>query len=721
MSLLEREGHHVVAVSARQAADLPCDKRDFDTVLLGAFLGERLALERPISEARRVLRRKGRLIIVMPYPGDDRLSLDGLLGALVDGFAVKDVTTIDGELCMLAQRGRERNRAAAWRAALGAVERTLSESDLSLTRARAELHDAEESVARLDRDSAAAQRELETERAALAQTRSQLALAEQRLEQSRRRAEHFRSSLLAIRRSRAYRLMRVLWWLRRPFMRSAADPDAVEEATEDVAEEKASEPVRAQPEKPLARRRGPGGPLVVASILDKMSEACFEPECDLVALRREGWREQLDERQPDLLLVESAWNGNGGDWKYQIAKYQRPDLAGLPALRELLDACREREIPTAFWNKEDPVHFDRFAEAAALFDHVFTTDSRCVDRYRVLPGERTVDALPFAAQPRIHNPAAVVPERSTSPCFAGAWYRDRHPKRRGALEALLDAARPFGLVIYDRTFGTDSKEFGFPDRFAPHVLGCLPYEQVLDVYKGHHVFLNANSVVDSPTMCSRRVFELAACDTAILSTPGAALSNLLGEGLVVEASDRGSAGEELERMLADEGARATRVRDARRQVFAKHTYAERLATIAEVAGLDATALRRRPFAAPGVADATAGSDDGYEWELLAPEDLLGADAIADLANAASFADADVIGVAIAGNGIPRAEHAKVSALDPRAVLVRRALLRDTDRPEVSPEGIDAALRRWSTGGARLYAADADILRPPPRAVGAAIN
>lgn len=699
MSLLEREGHHVVAVSARQAAELPCDKRDFDTVLLGAFLGERLALERPISEARRVLRRRGRLIIVMPYSGDDRLSLDGLLGALADGFAVKDVTTIDGELCMLAQRGRERNRTAAWRAALGAVERTLSESDLSLTRARAELRDAEESVARLDRESAAAQRELETERAALAQTRSQLearerelALAEQRLEQSRRRAEHLRSSLLAIRRSRAYRLMRVLWWLRRPFTRSAADPDSVEEATEDVAEEKASEPVRVRPEKQPARRRESGSPLVVASILDKMSEACFAPECDLVPLALDDWREQLDEHRPDLLLVESAWNGNGGNWQYQVAKYPRPDLAGLPVLRELVDACRAQAIPTAFWNKEDPIHFDRFVEAASLFDHVFTTDSRCVERYRDLPGERTVDPLPFAAQPRIHNPAAVVPERSASPCFAGAWYRDRHPERRRALEALLDAARPFGLVIYDRTFGTDSKEFGFPDRFAPHVLGRLPYEQVLDVYKGHRVFLNANSVVDSPTMCSRRVFELAACDTAILSTPGAALANLLGEGAVVESSDAEDAAEELDRLINDGRSRRTRVRAARRKVFAEHTYARRLAAIAEIAGLDAPI----PL-----------EDD---WKLLARQGVtLTPAALADLEAATSFAGADVIGVHDGRGGEGVVEHRRVDSLNPSAVLVRRDLLRTRGHPEESADRLKGELERWSSEGVTFYAADADLL------------
>src|SRR5262249_20702655 len=154
-----------------------------------------------------------------------------------------------------------------------------------------------------------------------------------------------------------------------------------------------------------------------------------------------------------------------------------PRYAGLPALRELIEWCRERGIPTAFWNKEDPVHFDRFKEAASLFDHVFTTDADRVPDYEALEGgmAKTVQPLQFAAQPRLHNPLAWVGARRREPVFAGTYYRDRHPDRRRSLEAILDAARPHGLLIYDRTFGSDDQAYGFPERFLPHVKGRLSY------------------------------------------------------------------------------------------------------------------------------------------------------------------------------------------------------------------------------------------------------
>jgi SAM-dependent methyltransferase len=822
MSLLSREGHKVVEVDVEQGGELAFEDGSFDTVVLGDSLVGLLSRERPLAEAGRVLRPEGRLIVSVPYGGEGseeaRLSLGELLTDL-SSFSVKEIETVEGRLCVLAERAPGKSRVEIWRRALDVAERRLAQREEEVAKLGASIaalearreneeraladvrgdverletalaaanhrRDSEKEAARLARDGvsvlerrlevelaqartrleareeelrrtvavsderqrelttlrerlrsaearderlSAAESELPRLRTALAESERKLDLTEARLEKSQQRAARFQASLLALREGRAYRLTRVLWRLRRPFRRtrqaSAERPAGGEEESAPSppsgAHGQAPTPrtgtVRAKPApKRPPRVLPPGGRLRVAAILDEMSAACFAPECDLIPLTLESWREQLDDRDPDLLLVESAWNGNDGEWQYRIAKYPRKDLLGLPALRTLLDGCRERGIPTAFWNKEDPVHFDRFAEAASLFDHVFTTDGNCVERYRALPGERTVAVLPFAAQPRIHNPTAVVDERSASPCFAGAWYRDRHPDRRRSLEALLDAARPHGLVIYDRRFGGDDGVFGFPERFQPHVLGHLPYERVLDVYKSHRVFLNANSVAGSPTMCSRRVFELAACDTPILSTPATALPALFGDDSVVEAADEASAADALERLLGDEGERSRRARAARRTVFAEHTYAERLATIAEATGLDASGLRRAPFVAP-----SAGSNGGggppsaaandLPWTLLVGPDVeLSEPALADLAAATAFADADVIGASPSRDGDRAMEHRYVTDLDPRALLLRSELVEARGRPNGSPEEVRARLREWSDDGVRLYAADADLV------------
>ncbi len=424
------------------------------------------------------------------------------------------------------------------------------------------------------------------------------------LEEKLGRAQKQEQRLRALQSSRSYRLMRLFWRARtavqNSFSRSrrpgreappastSAKPPEAGKSTNARPLSSADGDVRVQSEREISRTQSPPTDprdLRVAAVLDEMSANCFGPECDLLTFDSEHWQQQLDEHQPHLLLVESAWRGNGESWRYMVGSYPRPDQQGLPKLRALVDWCRKRDIPTAFWGKEDPIHFDRFKEAAALFDYVFTTDENCVPHYEQLQreGSGPVRALPFAAQPRLHNPIAIDGERSDTPCFAGTYYRNRHPDRRQSLEMLLDAARPFGLVIYDRTLDWDNASFGFPERFLPHVVGSLPYSEVVREYKSHKVFLNVNSVIDSPTMFSRRVFELLACDAAVISTESAGIERIFGD-LVPVVTTMEEATAALTRLIGDDDHRRKTVTRARRLVMTEHTYRQRLALIAQTMG-----------------------------------------------------------------------------------------------------------------------------------------
>jgi hypothetical protein len=366
--------------------------------------------------------------------------------------------------------------------------------------------------------------------------------------------------------------------------------------------------------------------LRVAAVLDEMSHACFAPECQLAAVGRTTWREELEAQPPHLLFVESAWNGNGGAWQWAVGTYPSGPEVGLPSLRAMVAWCREHGIPTVFWNKEDPVHFERFSEAAALFDHAFTTDADRIADYEALGSEvlRTVEALPFAAQPRLHNPVGALGARDGRPAFAGTYYRTRHEDRRADLEMLLDVARPFGLAIYDRTRGTESDEFGFPDRFQPHIRGRLSYEETLAAYRRHSVFLNANSVVGSPTMCSRRIFELLACGTPVISTPARAVTALLGDAVTIVASPE-EATAALDRLLHDDDHRRTISRRGRDAVLGRHTYADRLWTILTTAGFDLPERRHSDVTALAVAsgaEAFTRTVEAIGAQWLQPDEVL---------------------------------------------------------------------------------------------------
>jgi glycosyltransferase involved in cell wall biosynthesis len=335
---------------------------------------------------------------------------------------------------------------------------------------------------------------------------------------------------------------------------------------------------------PLGRRKPR-----VASILDAFSHACFEPECDLIPVTPGGWRRELIGHQIDFVLVESAWHGNDDNWLYRVANFNKPPG---DEIRDIIRWARKFGVPTVFWNKEDPPNFDRFIDRAADFDFIFTTDENCIDRYRKRVGpDRFVDALPFAAQPKIHNPILNQP-RLDATNFAGTYYADDFEPRRRAMDMLLRCAAPYGLDIFDRMHGVSGKEkarFEFPADLRPFIQGSLAYREMLEAYRRYRVALNVNSVSDSPTMFSRRVFELLACGTPVVSTESMGIDRIFN-GLVPTVETEHEAVECLERLMKDPGAWLRASVRGTRAVFTEHTYGHRLVTVSRAIGLSSTPL-----------------------------------------------------------------------------------------------------------------------------------
>ena len=150
----------------------------------------------------------------------------------------------------------------------------------------------------------------------------------------------------------------------------------------------------------------------VACVLDPFSFSCFEPECNLYNLSSQGWRYEIDAFRPELLLVESAWQGKNETWRGKRKS---------SAYKELFQFCRQRGIPSAYWGKEDPVSYDDFFAVAKEADFVFTTDADCIERYKHDLEHDRVYLMHFAAQPKLHNPIELY-ERRDKTCFAGSYY-----------------------------------------------------------------------------------------------------------------------------------------------------------------------------------------------------------------------------------------------------------------------------------------------------------
>ncbi|MEI2419086.1 glycosyltransferase, partial [Arthrospira platensis SPKY2] len=317
----------------------------------------------------------------------------------------------------------------------------------------------------------------------------------------------------------------------------------------------------------------PTSNLVIATLLDRFSEDCWKYEANIIPLDCSSWQQQLEDTKPAFFFAESIWQGNDGKWVGAMTKYVEKKSN---PLRDIINYCKVNKIPTVFWNKEDPPNFDIFIDVAKEFDYVFTTDENCVKAYQEICGHNRVYSLPFAAQPCIHNPGSrkVILNKV---CFAGSWFNHKHHERKELTSILLDPALEKGVDIFDRYFDLSLKDqrYRFPEKYRDAILGNLSYDKMLSAYRTYKGILNVNTVTDSPTMFSRRVFEALACGTPVISTKSVGMEKMLGK-IVKVTHNKSETSEFIEKLLNDEEDRQRLAHLGYRYVHQNHTYKHRL-------------------------------------------------------------------------------------------------------------------------------------------------
>lgn len=312
--------------------------------------------------------------------------------------------------------------------------------------------------------------------------------------------------------------------------------------------------------------------LRVAAIMDEFTFNAYRDCCEVKAVTPEGWREEIGLLRPHLLFIESAWDGKDGLWQRKISNASQE-------LRDLIAHCRHSGIPVLFWSKEDPVHFKTFLDTAKLVDFVFTTDIDCIKHYKLALGHERVYLLPFATQPRAHDP---VERYSRKPgfCFAGSYYV-RYPTRQKDFANLIAAVSKLAPVdIYDRNHGKTHPNYIFPEQYQRYIQGNLSFDQIDVAYKGYQFGININTVKHSQTMFARRVFDLLASNTVTVSNYSRGLRLAFGD-LVIGSDDSDELLRKL-KPLVDDPLRMSKFRLAGlRKVMHEHTYQHRLGYLVE--------------------------------------------------------------------------------------------------------------------------------------------
>ena len=323
--------------------------------------------------------------------------------------------------------------------------------------------------------------------------------------------------------------------------------------------------------------------ITLGLIADQFTTDTLASAVKVVPLSPENWREELANQPIDAMFVESAWKGNDWKWHRRVGYYSDEDFA---PLSDLLAHCRAQGIPSLFWNKEDPVHFDRFRKAASLCDHVFTTDSRRIIPYLATPGAltQTASSAPFYASPKIHNLLPSKREWQPTAAYGGTYYGKRYPERTEYMDKIMSAAAPLGLTIYDRQHDDPESPYKYPGGLGSYVAGSLTYEEMIQAYKAHPVQINVNSVLDSPTMFSRRVVETVACGSPLISGPALGMNRYLeGAGHVVRTESE--AAQALENLLHHPAYRWRNALKGARAIMRAHTTELRLSQMLRTAGV----------------------------------------------------------------------------------------------------------------------------------------
>ena len=279
----------------------------------------------------------------------------------------------------------------------------------------------------------------------------------------------------------------------------------------------------------------------VALIADQFSYDSYKYEFKVISLTPDNWKNQFESEKPDLFFCESAWDGHNfegmyGPWHEKIFKDYRVDKENRSVLFEILDYCKNNNIPTIFWNKEDPTSYNNkirsFGDTAKNFDYIFTSAKEVIKHYKKDFNHPNVYSLMFAAQPKMFNPLKLSDESKNGVVFAGSYYND-FPKRAELMDNIFDRIIESGceLCIYDRHYYEDCRDY--PEKYGEYINPPIDYDATPDLYKLYDWCLNFNTITNSSTMFARRIFELALSYTNILTNYSIGVEDIFEDNVFI--------------------------------------------------------------------------------------------------------------------------------------------------------------------------------------------
>ena len=275
--------------------------------------------------------------------------------------------------------------------------------------------------------------------------------------------------------------------------------------------------------------------------MDQFTYDSYKYEFDMLYVCPDDWIDIFESEKPDMFLCESAFKGlstekfPNGAWMNKILTNLNNDFENRQVLIDILNYCNDNNIPSVFYNKEDPPSFNNpifnFVDIALSFDYIFTSSIECIPKYHE-KGHNNVFPLMFAAQPRLFNPINTSKRLENTIIFAGSWYK-KYPDRCNVMSLIFDKILQEGLnlKIYDRFSELGIEKMSYPDKYKEYTHPSVSYPEMPRVYKESMFGITINTVTNSSTMFARRIFELMVSNTIVFSNFSKGIYSLFGENV----------------------------------------------------------------------------------------------------------------------------------------------------------------------------------------------
>ena len=239
------------------------------------------------------------------------------------------------------------------------------------------------------------------------------------------------------------------------------------------------------------------------------------------------------------IFLESAWNGNDGYWNKAL-------------------------VDKNFTNEKSKKIFNIIKKCKEL-DH------------------KNVFLLPFGFNEFIFNPSNKKLKLDDI-FFAGGYYNYNHQNREKQLKYILPLIKNFNGTIYDRHENLNNERYFFPKEYQKYIKPTIPFVEMANIYKNYKLALNVNTISDSSSMLSRRVFEILACGVPIVSSSSKALDHYF-KNIVYQINNKNEGEKIIRRLITKNNHEYKNIAHiGYRECMRKHTMSSRVTLINKIIG-----------------------------------------------------------------------------------------------------------------------------------------